>query len=375
MIIHYVTGSRADFGLMLPCLRKLDADVGIDLGIVVTGQHLTKGYGRTVEDIEQSGLAIVARMPVALSGSDGAQMALAMADELRAMTGFWNEQRPDAVLLLGDRGEMLAGALAAIHLGLPVIHVGGGERSGTLDESFRHAITKLSHYHLCATHESARRIEAMGEHRATIHVVGAPGLVGIHDASTRSGIIAQSFGSPDLTRPVALVLFHPVVQEAQSAANQMRSVIQAVRETGYLLFVLRPNSDAGGGAINRFLDTIADSPDARVFDHLSRQDYLAAIREADLLVGNSSSGIIESASLGTACLNIGRRQNLRQRNANTVDCDSFEIADLKEGLAQAAQLHGPFDNVYGDGKTDDRMVAIIKQLDLVPESLQKANRY
>ncbi|MFU7527163.1 UDP-N-acetylglucosamine 2-epimerase [Qipengyuania sp. ASV99] len=374
MLIDYLTGSRADFGLMLPCLKSLDNAPDFECRIVATAQHLAPGYGETVADVEKTGLKIAARIAVPLSGEDGGEMALAMATELSELTKFWSGHRPDAVMLLGDRGEMLAGALAAMHLSIPIIHVGGGERSGTLDESFRHAITKLSHIHLCSTAFAAERIIRMGEHSDNVMTIGAPGLVGICELAAREFDFSDRCGFPK-DRNAALVIYHPVVQEAHRAAEQAHAVIEAVRKAGFCQLVLRPNSDAGGKAIGAMLDQFGGDPEVRVIDHLPRADYLAAIREADILVGNSSSGIIESASLATPFLNIGSRQNGRERNANTVDCEGTEPGELAQGIAKALKADTSAMNIYGDGTADKKLVEALRSINFGPELLAKMNAY
>ena len=374
MKIDYLTGSRADFGLMLPCLAALDAAPDFTCRIVATAQHLAPGYGDTIRDIESTGLTIAARIAVPLTGADGREMALAMAQELEALTRFWASDRPDAVMVLGDRGEMLAGTLAAMHLAIPVVHVGGGERSGTLDESFRHAITKLAHVHLCSTDLAKQRIVRMGEAPDNITVIGAPGLVGIHELASCPFDYAAKYGFASDAK-VALVIYHPVVQEAEEGAAQAASVIMAVQDAGFSQLVLRPNSDAGGKGINTMLDGHADDPEICVIDHLTRPDYLAALRCADLLIGNSSSGIIESASLGTPCLNIGARQTGRERNANTVDCSSTNPAALSAAIAQALSTDASAANIYGNGKADQRLVEALRATDFSSHLLAKMNAY
>lgn len=374
MKIDYLSGSRADFGLMLPCLRALGQCSDFDCRVVVTAQHLAPGYGNTVTDIEASGLEIAARIPVKLSGADGAEMAIALSDELRQLVDYWRNDGPDAIMLLGDRGEMVAGALAAIHLGVPVIHVAGGERSGTLDESFRHAITKLSHVHLCSTGKASERIERMGEKSENIHVIGAPGLVGIHDAADEVIDLAREFGlTPD--KPVALVIYHPVVQEASEASKQAREVLEALRRAGYAQLVLRPNSDAGGAAINSMLDGMHDTRDLIVIDHLNRRRYLSVLRNAQLIAGNSSSGIVESASMRTACLNIGSRQFARDRNPNTIDCPVVRPEALDAAISQAKELPLDGTTIYGNGDADTLMIEALRRTEFSSSILAKTNTY
>ncbi|WP_281966974.1 UDP-N-acetylglucosamine 2-epimerase [Roseovarius nanhaiticus] len=371
MIIHYVSGSRADFGLMARCLSHIQASARHEVGVVATGQHTVARYGRTLGDIHAAGLPIVGEIPVTLSGESGSEMGHALADELTGFLKLWSRQRPDLVLLLGDRGEMVAGALAAVHLGIHVAHLHGGERTGTLDESFRHVITKLSHLHFPATEDAAKRIRKMGEAPETVHVIGAPGLVGVAGRAPAKGAVLKAELDLSSALPLALCVFHPVVQEAGEAAKQMQVVVEATRGAGYAMAVLRPNSDAGGDAIDAVLDTMPNGPEFRVLTHLRRDTYLDLLSVSDLMIGNSSSGIIESASFAVPCVNIGTRQNDRQRNANTFDCQGITPAQVTAAIRSAEGWPRDDDNVYGDGKTDTRLLGLLDTLDLGPDLLFK----
>lgn len=375
MLIHYVSGSRADFGLMERSLKRINQAPGHQVGIVVTGQHLVEKYGKTVQDIHASGLPIAGEIPVRLTGDSGAEMGHALADELAGFLTLWEKNRPDLILLLGDRGEMVAGALAAVHLGIHVAHLHGGERTGTLDESFRHVITKLAHLHFPATEEAAERLRRMGEASDTIHVIGAPGLVGVAGRPVPDATALRSrLGLTD-AMPLALCVFHPVVQEAGQAAGQVRAVVEATRAEGYAMAILRPNSDAGGDGIDAYLDSIAQGSDFRVLTHLERESYLDLMAISDLMIGNSSSGIIESASFAVPCVNIGSRQNDRQRNTNTADCANITTAAITEAIRTAKNWPRRRGNVYGDGTTDARLLAVLDTLHLTPAMLSKRLMY
>lgn len=376
MNIHYVSGSRADFGLMSRCLATID-EAGHSVGIVVTGQHLVASYGETVRDIEASGLRIVGRIPVELSGATGAEMARAVSVELAGMADLWSHDRPDLVLLLGDRGEMVAGALAGVMLNIPVAHIHGGERSGTVDESFRHAITKLSHFHFPATQESAERLIAMGEDPERIRIIGAPGLVGVPgevEPVPSAQELRRRFGLP-VDRPVALTVFHPVVQEQDDARAQVSAVIAGARSAGLSQILLRPNSDAGGSAVDAVIDAVADDIDVAVATHVSRHDYLATLASVDLVLGNSSSGIIESASFGVPCVNVGTRQQGRERNTNTIDVPQVSEDAVRDGIQQALALTPDTSNVYGDGTADQRLLEALSESLLDPAWLTKEMTY
>lgn len=377
MKIHYVSGSRADFGLMKRCLLGISSSSLLELGVVLTGQHLSTHYGDTARDVWASGLSVVHEIPVELHGTDGVEMAHAMANELAELTNFWEIERPDLVLLLGDRGEMLAAALAAVHLGIHIAHIHGGERSGTLDESFRHAISKLAHYHFPATEDAAERLRCMGEIPDAITVIGAPGLVGLTDGVEADRYWLATYFDFPVSERFALVVFHPVVQEAHMVKVQIRILIETILSEGYVAIVARPNSDAGGLVIEEYLENLLNNKECRirVVSHMERDIYLKVLASCNIIIGNSSSGIIESSSFGIPCINLGTRQNLRLRNNNTVDCPHILPAEIHAAIKSAVELPKPFTNIYGDGKTDKRLVGVLKRLELNSNQLKKYNAY
>jgi GDP/UDP-N,N'-diacetylbacillosamine 2-epimerase (hydrolysing) len=282
------------------------------------------------------------------------------------------------VMLIGDRGEMLAGAIAALHLGIPIVHLHGGERSGTVDEPVRHAITKLSHWHFVATEPSRARVVRMGEREDRVWITGAPSLddLELHGARPRAEVL-QLLGLPAGSRFV-LVLFHPVVQEMNEAARQTEALAQALRdalgESPTHIVWLAPNADAGSAAILDVLDQMGGERLHRV-THLPRPHYVAALRHADALVGNSSSGIIEAASFGTPVVNVGNRQRARERNHNTIDCAGDRGA-IGAALAQSLdQGRYPASNVYGDGKSGARITQLLATLPIDADLLDKVNTY
>jgi len=380
--VLYVSGTRADFGLMQRTLAAIAADPRLELGIAVTGMHLLKAYGHTVGEIEAAGLPVVAHIPVVLDGSGGAVMARAMAAQLESLVGVCEQWRPDLLLVLGDRGEMLAAALAAVHLMIPVAHVHGGERSGTVDESVRHAISKLAHLHLVATEGSRQRLIRMGEQPDQIWVTGAPGLDGIGAGAARGAAAraawcqAQGF---DPARPLLLVLFHPVLQEAATASQQAEALLEGIAQAApdAQLLVLAPNSDAGAAAIAQVwrerLPALGLAH--RQLTHLPRSAYLEALALVDALVGNSSSGIIEAASFDLPVVDVGSRQQARERSANVrhARADPAAIASALQAALSAGRQ--PVTNVYGDGQAAARIGEILATAPLPAELLAKLNSY
>lgn len=374
--ILYVTGSRADYGLMRSTLKHLDERNGVELAICVTGSHLDADSGFTVSTIEDDGLKIAGRIDVGGHQESGAQMGVAFARVSEGFSDVIQATRPDIVLLLGDRYEMLAAASVTVMQNIALAHVHGGERSGTVDELFRHAISKLSHIHLVATEASRQRLIKMGEMSDQVYVVGAPGLdeIRIDKLPTKSDVVARFSLSGSEDGKYAVVLFHPVVQELDAVEQQVESVIQATATAFDSVLVLNANTDPGGMRINDYIAKNAP-PGFVARAHIDRQDYLSAVAHADVLIGNSSSGIIEAASLGTWTLNVGSRQRLRETNHNVVNADpTYEsvVAALTDIRGRGA-IDGK--NVYGDGQSGPRIGKVLSSISLGPALLAKQNAY
>lgn len=373
--ICYISGTRADFGLMERTLARVKQSSTLDLAVCVTGMHLSYAYGETVREIENAGFRISGRVPVDVETTNGAAMARALGRQLIGFVDIFLLEHPDVVIVVGDRGEMLAGALAALHLNIPIVHIHGGERSGTIDEPVRHAISKLSHYHFVATNASRARLIYMGEQPTSIFVTGAPGLDALEDFERHPrDTLARTFDL-EPCKPIALVIYHPVVQTATSAASEMEAVLTGVLATGVQVLCFCPNSDAGGSEISRVINTYAACGTVHSVTHLPRDLYLSWLAEADVLVGNSSSGVIEAASFGLPVVNIGDRQHGRERNTNIRDVILTPIAiqaAINDALAGGRY---PPANIYGDGHAGERIVELLSTLPLEPSLLLKSNAY
>jgi GDP/UDP-N,N'-diacetylbacillosamine 2-epimerase (hydrolysing) len=373
--IVYLSGTRADFGLMEGTLQRIAATPGLAVQVAVTGTHLSKPHGETISEIRASGLPVCAEIPVDVATRTGESMSLAIAEVLRGITQLLAREQPDFLLLLGDRGEMLAGAIAALHLGVPAVHIHGGELSGTVDEPVRHAISKLSAYHFVATQGSRERLVRMGEGEATVFVTGAPGLDGLSAlGAMQREECARALGlTSDM--PFVLALFHPVVQQAGEARMQTLAFVQALGEIGMPVVWLEPNADAGSLAILAALDEAPLPAGSQRLHHVPRPLFASAMRHCAVLAGNSSAGIIEAATFGTPVVNIGDRQRLRERSANIADVEpqARAIADA----LRAAVDHGkwPCENPWGDGHAGERIAQLLSRLPVGPAVLEKINSY
>lgn len=373
--IIYLSGSRADFGLMRSTLLQAASHPGLRVQVAVTGMHLNAAHGRTVDDIRAAGLTVCGEVPVDVSTRTRASMAAGIGECLQGVTRLLEAQRPDFLLLLGDRGEMLAGAIAALHLGIASIHIHGGERSGTVDEPVRHAISKLCTWHMVTTKASRARLHRMGEMPDHVFVTGAPGLDGLAELASglREDALLALQMPPD--KAFVLALFHPVVQQSGSAYSQTVAMLVALVYLGLPVLWLEPNADAGSLEVLRALDEVGLPAGSRRVQHLSRNRFASAMRHCAVMLGNSSAGIIEAATFGTPVVNVGDRQHLRERNAGVVDVAPV-LEDIRMGLLAAlSQGRGPCENHYGDGRAGERIVQHLTSLPMTPCLLEKSNAY
>jgi GDP/UDP-N,N'-diacetylbacillosamine 2-epimerase (hydrolysing) len=376
--VCYITGTRADFGLMKQTLKTIQDHPALSLDLIATGMHLSEAHGRTIDEIGAAGLPVRTAFSVPLEPATGAMMARNIGAMTTAITDSLEQDRPDLVLLLGDRGEMLAGAIAGIHLGIPVAHVCGGERSGTVDEPVRHAVSKLSHLHFTSTAGARDRLIRMGENPDHIWAVGAPGLDGlaVQGLGSRDAVLGTMGLNPN--EPVALLVYHPVLQEAEHAREHARRIVEVLLANGLQIVALLPNADAGSEGVRAVLQESVGRPGFILKTHLPRPEFIALMAVADLMAGNSSAGIVEAATFGTPVLNIGRRQNLRERNANVLDA-SID-ADALDAGAKTLLSRGrlPSENVYAgvDGLTAaERIATLLATAPIDGDLLFKVNAY
>ena len=369
--IAVATTSRADYGLLFWLLRAIDADAELELVLYVSGGHLSPEFGSTVHQIEADGFRIARRIEVLLASDTPTACSKAMGLALIAVGDALAEDRPDVLVLLGDRFEIVPMALAAVVHGVPVAHLHGGETSeGALDEYYRHALTKLATLHFPATEAYARRIVQMGEDPARVQVVGAPGLDHLHRTELLSrAALAEALGMP-LERPTALATLHPVTTERGQAAEQADALLAALQAEASLQAVFtKANPDAEGRAINqRVADACAAEPTRfRLVDNLGTQRYLSCLRHLDLLVGNSSSGLTEAPSFGLPVVNVGTRQRGRIAAQNVIHVGN-DVDAIRGGIRTAlsgafrAGLDGlvnPYDP-HGDGRVSERIAAALK---------------
>lgn len=364
-----VTGTRAEYGIFRPLLELLAADDAFDLGLLVTGMHLSPRFGLTVTEIKDDGYPIVARIPLDLDDDSEEGATRATAQALEGFGRALAADRPDLVLVLGDRLEALAAATAALIARVPVAHLHGGELTeGALDDAVRHAVTKMSRLHFTATEGYRDRVIQLGEEPDRVFATGA---LGVDNALHLPKLTAEELEAdlgPVFGRQTALVTYHPVTLEARTAAGQMEELTKALdRFENLAVIFTAPNADPDNRAIFEAIERFcAEHPDrARSFTSLGARRYLSLLALCDVCVGNSSSGIIEAPSLGTPTVDIGDRQAGRERGPSVIHCDpdaSAIGAAIERALWPEIQvLAERRENPYGDGHAAERIMEILHE--------------
>lgn len=359
--ICYVTGTRAEFGLMRTALQAIRSHPALELQLIATGMHLSRAHGHTVTQIYREGFEIDARVAWRASMNVD-EHAIAAADATAKLAFAFRDLNPEVVLVCGDRVEAFAAASAAHIGGRIVAHVHGGDRAlGQVDDALRHAISKLSHIHLPATRQSAQRLYKMGEDRWRIHRVGTPGLDGIRECAA---------ANPQPPTEVLMVL-HPDSPDEARQYEQTRLLLGVLRGIKGRVVAVYPNNDPGWQGIARALDAAENVVAVR---DLPRDTFLGLMAGASVMVGNSSAGIIEAATLGTPVVNIGDRQLGRERSRNVVDVPWTATA-IRGAVIGARQARYTGSNVYGGGNAGSRIARVLSDVTIDDKLRKKLIRY
>ena len=373
--ILYITGTRADYGLMRSLLRRIHEHPVLSLDIVITGMHLMDEFGMTVKEVQKDGFNTY-NINVQSENDTKESMAIFVGRFIEKLTPLVKAINPDILLLLGDRGEMLAGAIVGTYLNIPIAHISGGDISSTVDEHVRHEITKLSHIHFPYTKKSAERIIRMGEDPKSVHISGAPGLDEVIKKSDFDINSIINKYNIDITKPIALLVQHPVTMELEDAPKQIENTLQALVDLKIETIVIYPNADSGGRVMIEKIKQFEHIKTIHSYKSIPREDFLILMRIATLMIGNSSSGIVEAASFNLPVINIGTRQGGRERGLNVVDAtyDKENIKSMieyvqnddkfKESLSQNT-------NLYEDGQSGVKIVEILSKISLSKDLFQK----
>lgn len=351
--ICFVTATRAEYGLLYWLLRELQQAPDVELQLVVTGAHLSPRFGMTVAAIEADGFAIDARLPIPLDDDSPSGIARAMAAATVGFADSFARLAPDLLVLLGDRYEMLAAAQAAMIARLPIAHIHGGEATeGLIDEAIRHAITKMAHLHFVAAEAFRRRVIQLGEAPQRVWVVGATGLDNIERLEPLDREALEADLGIRLERPCYLVTYHPVTLRGEDPGLAMRTLLEALDDERPRLVLTGINADTGGQSMRREAERFSAARPGRVLlaETLGARRYLSLMRLSDVVVGNSSSGLLEAPAIGTPTVDIGERQQGRPRAPSVIHCaaeseairGALRIALSADHKAVAARRETPY---------------------------------
>ena len=361
--ICVITATRAEYGLLKPLVKQLMRTPGVETQLVATGAHLVESLGNTWQEIEKDNIGIYKKIPIQSQGDESYHATLTMANALVQFGKYFQEEKPDLLVVLGDRTEILAFCAAAVNEHIPIAHIHGGELTqGAVDDSIRHAVTKMSYLHFTSTEEYRKRVIQMGEEPGRVYHVGALGVENILNEELLSRELLEGAAGFPASQDYAVVTFHPVTLEPDTAISQVKELFAAMQAKPELFYLItKANADAGGRAINEFMERMsANCPNMKLVASLGVKRYLSAVKYARFVLGNSSSGIIEAPSLGVPTVNIGDRQKGRIM-AGSVLCCEPEQKQILAAMEQAMHMAGGrWENPYGDGCTSKKIVNVLK---------------
>lgn len=382
--ICVVVGSRANYSSIKSAMLAIDTHPQLELLVVAAASAVLDRYGAVVDLMERDGFTIHEKLHFLLEGETPATMAKSTGIGLIELSSAFERLRPDIVITVGDRFETMATTLAAAYMNIPIAHTMGGEVTGTIDESIRHAVTKFSHIHFPASLDAALRIEKLGELKEMIYRVGCPRIDlvaeilknGSHDISNHLFDLGVGDKIDIINKPFVLVSQHPVTTEYGDGEDQIWQTLSAVKRTGFQAVVLWPNADAGADDIARGIRKWREqglAENMHFFKNLPIDVYVRLMALTRCLVGNSSSGIREGAYIGTPVVNIGSRQNARERGSNVIDVEHSEQDIFDAIMSQSKRAKMPGEDIYGDGFAGQKIAEVLASLG--PIQLQKTITY
>lgn len=381
--ILVVTGTRAEYGLLYWTMKRIQEDSDLKLQLIVTGSHLCPEYGYTVEQIRQDGFVIDEEIDMLISSKNKSAIVKSMGIELIQMAQAFDRLKPDILLILGDRYEIFIAATCAMMMNVPIAHMNGGESTeGAVDEQIRHAITKMAHIHFAGTEYYKERIIKMGEEPWRVFNVGQPGIENIVRMKlfTKDEILNELNIKPN-NKLIFLITYHPVTLEVENTERQIDELLQAIKRFDANYIFTYPNADFGSKVIiEKISEFVSQNEDSYLFCNLGQKKYLSLLKHCDVVIGNSSSGIIETPIFKKPVVNIGERQKGRLRAGNVIDCD-YDGKSITDAINKALYDKdfktnlNKVSNIFGDGNTSERVVNILKNIELNKNLLRKRLTY
>ncbi|MCV0393562.1 MAG: UDP-N-acetylglucosamine 2-epimerase (hydrolyzing) [Nitrosopumilus sp.] len=376
--ISITTGTRAEYGILRPLLFEIQNSKSLELYLLVTGMHLSEKYGKTINEIKKDGFKIFSKIPMMPNKDSTLESTKQLGHAIILFSQAFDKIKPDINLVLGDRDEMLASSIAAYHMNIPNAHIHGGDRSkGGIDEYNRHAITKMSNIHFAASKKSKSRIIKMGEDPKHVFFTGSPSI----DDVVSKKIIGKEFLEKKydikFSGDEIILLQHSVTTQIDESEKQILSTLDAIRKIGKKTIAIAPNSDPGNSAIFRALKKYSKKFDfIKFYSNVPRDDYLGFLKYGGVLVGNSSSGMIEASYFGIPVINIGIRQIGREHGKNVIDVDHSSkkiLQAIKKCLK--TNVVRKTDKIYGDGNSSKIIIKYLENIKLNNDILKKQIRY
>ena len=365
--IVFLTGTRADFGKIKSLLIKLDDTNDFDIFVFVTGMHMLSRYGSTWEEVRALG---VGRIYTFINQNDGDSMESAFAKTVSGFSDYVHEIKPDLVVVHGDRLETLAGATVGALAGVLVAHIEGGEVSGTVDELIRHAVTKLSHIHFVANESAANRVIQLGEKPNLVHVIGSPDidvmnsdkLPSLDSVREHYGITFEQF---------AIVILHPVTTELADLNSDVKNLIAFLIRSELNYVVIYPNNDPGSSIIIDAYEELGISPHFKIFPSMRFEYFLSLLRNAEFIIGNSSSGVREAPHFGVPAINLGSRQFRRATSDLVINTD-FQMKNIVSAAKIASETVRVSESNFGDGHSAQKFVNVVNDPSFWQTPIQKS---
>ena len=374
--ITITTGTRAEYGILRPILEKIVSRKKLQLFLIVTGTHLSKKHGMTINEIKKDKFKIYQTFKFLPNDDTGFSAAKSLGEGVVQFAKIFKKIKPDINLILGDRDEMLASAIAAYHMNIPNAHIHGGDVSRNIDEYTRHAITKISNIHFPSTEKSKRRIVKMGENPKFVFLTGSPSIDELRSNKILNKKQFENKYGFQVTKNLIVLIQHPVTTQITNTKKHIQNTLKAIEYFGYTTIIIAPNSDAGSNTIFQNIRHFAKSHNfVKIFPSLPRSDYLYLIKNCGVLVGNSSSGLIEASYFGTPAVNIGIRQQGREKSKNVFDAKSESVISIKRAILRALKKNTKPSYLYGIGNASQKIVRRLEKIKLNYELIEKQLTY
>ena len=372
--ITVTTGTRAEYGILRSLLKEIKKSKKLKLFLLVTGSHLSKKHGYTIKDIKKDHFKISYKIPVVTSDNK-IDVVKGLGFSIAKFATIFEKIKPDFNLVLGDRDEMLASSIAAYHMDIPNVHIHGGDVSGGIDEYTRHAITKISNIHFVATEKSKKRVLRMGENPKYVFVTGSLSLDELVQGNFTDKKTLMKKYNVKLDNHTIILLQHPVTTQNEYTEKQIKTTLKAISQIGYQTIAISPNTDPGNSKIFKQLNFLSKKYKfVNFYASLPREDYLGFLKYSGVLVGNSSSGLIEGSYFGIPVINIGSRQLRREKAKNVIDVTNDDSDAIKRKLLStinSKKNRYPVSYIYGKGNSSKKIVKYLETIKISKELIEK----